>query len=84
MSLSPPLFDESFDQEGYHSIRNQVFLPRKETTCPAVLKMKLTIVPMRPGRMEANLFADFLKAISHSLCSTFQDIHCFECKRAYY
>ena len=34
------------------SISSQTFLPRKETTCPAVLKMKLTIVPIRPGKME--------------------------------
>ena len=61
MSLSPPLLDESFDQEGHHSISSQVFLPRKETTCPAVLKMKLTVVPMRPGRMEAYFLPIFLR-----------------------
>ena len=34
------------------SISSQAFLPRKEITCPAALKMKLTSEPIRPGKME--------------------------------
>lgn len=34
-------------------ISSQVFSARKEMACPAALKIKLMIEPMRPGRREA-------------------------------
>ena len=37
-------------------IRSQAFLPRKLITDPAVLKIKLTIAPIRPGRIPAIFF----------------------------
>ena len=33
---------------------SQACSPRKEITCPADLKMKLTIEPIRPGSREPN------------------------------
>ena len=41
-------------------IRSQFFLPRKLITDPAVLKMKLTIAPIRPGRIPAIFFPSSL------------------------
>ena len=41
-------------------IRSQAFLPRKLITDPAVLKMKLTIAPIRPGRIPAIFFPSSL------------------------
>ena len=37
-------------------IRSQAFLPRKLITDPAVLKIKLTIAPIRPGSIPAIFF----------------------------
>ena len=41
-------------------IRSQAFLPRKLITDPAVLKMKLTIAPIRPGKIPAIFFPSSL------------------------
>ena len=41
-------------------IRSQAFLPRKLITDPAVLKIKLTIAPIRPGRIPAIFFPSSL------------------------
>ena len=41
-------------------IRSQAFLPRKLITDPAVLKIKLTIVSIRPGRICAIFFPSSL------------------------
>ena len=47
------VLEEPFHQKGNHTgINSQVCLARKEMTCPAALKVKLTIEPMRPGRIE--------------------------------
>ena len=42
-------------------MRSQAFFPRKLITDPAVLKMKPTIVPMRPGRICAIFFPRVLR-----------------------
>ena len=41
-------------------IRSQAFLPRKLITDPAVLKIKLTIAPIRPGSIPAIFFPSSL------------------------
>ena len=41
--------------------KSQACSARKPTACPAVLKRKLTIVPMRPGRTEAIFAPRFLR-----------------------
>ena len=45
-------------------IRSQAFLPRKLITDPAVLKIKLTIAPIRPGSIPAIFFPSSLKSVS--------------------
>ena len=41
-------------------IRSQAFLPRKLITDPAVLKIKLTIAPIKPGSIPAIFFPSSL------------------------
>ena len=42
------------------SMSSQACSPRKERTCPADLKMKLTIEPISPGSREPNFWPTFL------------------------
>ena len=54
-------------------INNQVCSARKEMTWPAVLKRKLAIWPIRPGRRDA-VFSDLFKLIPYAFPQGFQRV----------
>ena len=56
------------------NFRGHAFCPRKLITDPAVLKMKPTIEPMRPGRIPAILLAIVLSPSPTPLTTDFRPL----------
>ena len=54
------------------SMSSQACSPRKDRTCPAALKMKLTIEPIRPGRALAACFPMFFRPLPMALVAAFR------------